>query len=313
MTKAFTGKKDMIAVEVGYHGNTNGCIEISSYKFDSKGGEGAPEHTHIVPLPDSFRGLYQGKNSGKKYTHHIQNQIEAIQKKGRNVAGFICESIISCGGQIELPKDYLKIAYQAVRKAGGVCISDEVQVGCGRVGSHFWGFELYDVIPDIVTIGKPIGNGHPLAAVVCTREIADAFANGMEYFNTFGGNPVSCSIGLEVLNVIKDEHLQENALNVGNLLKTELQELQNDVPIIGDVRGQGLFLGFELVDIDKRPLAEKVTYLVNRMKDFGILMSIDGKDNNVIKIKPPMVFSNENVDELIDRLKLVFKEDFMKY
>jgi len=162
MAKAATGQRDMIAVEVGYHGNTSGCIGVSSYKFDGKGGKGAPEHTHIVPLPDAFRGLYQGEDTGLRYASHVNDQIARIHDAGRGVAGFICESIISCGGQIELPEGYLKAAYEMVRQAGGVCIADEVQVGCGRMGHTFWGFELHDVVPDIVTIGKPIGNGHPM-------------------------------------------------------------------------------------------------------------------------------------------------------
>jgi 4-aminobutyrate aminotransferase-like enzyme len=312
MTRAFTQQKDMIVVEVGYHGNTGGCIDISSYKFDGRGGSGAPEHTHVVPLPDKFRGIYQGVNTGPSYARHIEEQIAGIRSKGRNVAGFICESIISCGGQIELPEDYLKLAYEAVRNAGGICISDEVQTGCGRVGSKFWGFQLYDVFPDIVTIGKPIGNGHPLAAVICTREVADAFANGMEYFNTFGGNPVSCAIGREVLSVIKDEKLQENALRIGNYLKSELEKLQKDFPLIGDIRGQGLFLGVELCDEQKNPLTQEAAYLINRMKELGILMSTDGKDDNVLKIKPPMVFSYDNADELIAGLRTILYEDFMR-
>ncbi len=312
MAKAYSGEKDMIAVEIGYHGNTNGCIDISSYKFDGKGGQGAPEHTHIVPLPDQFRGIYTGKGNGQKYAEHIQQQIEKVQSKGRNIAGFICESIISCGGQIELPEGYLKHAYDAVRKAGGLCISDEVQVGVGRVGSAFWGFQLHNVIPDIVTIGKPLGNGHPLAAVVCTKEVAEAFANGMEYFNTFGGNPVSCAIGNEVLNVVKEEKLQDNALKVGNYLKDELKQIQLENPIIQDIRGQGLFLGFELVTAKKEPLPQVAKYLANRMKDFNILMSTDGKDNNAIKIKPPIVFSMDHAREVITRLKQVLKEDYIQ-
>ena len=171
--------------------------------------------------------------------------------------------------------------------------------------------QMHNVVPDIVTIGKPIGNGHPLAAVVCTRAVADAFANGMEFFNTFGGNPVSCAIGKEVIDVIKSEKLQENALAVGEYLKAGLKNLQNSFPIIGDVRGQGLFLGFELVDSEKQPLASQAKYLANRMRDLGILMSTDGKDNNVLKIKPPMVFSIENSDELLNRLGEVLAEDFM--
>ncbi|MCB2208706.1 MAG: aminotransferase class III-fold pyridoxal phosphate-dependent enzyme [Bacteroidetes bacterium] len=312
MARIYKGQKDMVAVEAGYHGNTNACIEVSSYKFDGDGGQGCPEHTHIVPLPDIFRGIYQGADAGRKYASHVKKQVENIQYKGRNVAAFICESIISCGGQIELPKNYLKTAYKEIREAGGVCIADEVQVGCGRVGSAFWGFQLHDVVPDIVTIGKPIGNGHPLAAVVCTKKVADAFANGMEYFNTFGGNPVSCAIGKEVLQVIEDENLQGNALLVGNYLKDQLKALQKEFPIIGDVRGQGLFLGFELNGKDKEPLGEKASYLANKMQELAILMSTDGPDHNVIKIKPPMVFSKQNADELIYRLSMVLKEDFMR-
>ena len=311
MARAVTGQRDMIAVEVGYHGNTGACIDISSYKFDGKGGQGAPAHTHIVPLPDAFRGLYRGTDTGPKYAAHIREQIDRVHAVGRGIAGFICESIISCGGQIELPDGYLKTAYDAVRQAGGVCIADEVQVGCGRVGHAFWAFELHDVVPDIVTIGKPIGNGHPLAAVVCTRKVADAFANGMEYFNTFGGNPVSCAIGLEVLKVVADEGLQENARSTGEYLKAGLLDLKQQFPIIGDVRGQGLFLGFELVDERCQPLGGQAEYLANRMRDFGILMSTDGRDHNVLKIKPPVVFSRTNADELLFRLGTVLGEDAM--
>ncbi len=312
MAQACTGRKDMIAMEVGYHGNTTGCVNISSYKFDGKGGSGAPEHTHIVPLPDSFRGIHREDKCGPLYAAHVQEGIEHIHALGRKPAAFICESIISCGGQIELPDLFLELAYASVRNAGGLCIADEVQVGCGRMGQTFWGFQLHGVIPDIVTIGKPIGNGHPLAAVVCTREVADAFANGMEYFNTFGGNPVSCAIGTEVLRVIRDEGLQENALDTGNYLKAELKKMQKEFPVIGDVRGQGLFLGIELCDAELLPQTEKAAYLANRMKELGILMSTDGKDVNVMKIKPPMVFSQSHSDMLLEALQRVFREDYMQ-
>jgi len=312
MLKTATGQEDIIASEVGYHGNTNACIAISSYKFDGKGGQGAPKHTHIFPLPDAFRGLYQGKNTGEQYANHVLEQIEKVHQMGRGIAGFIIEPIISCGGQVELPKGFLERAYAHIRAAGGYCISDEVQVGCGRVGSAFWGFQLHDVVPDIVTIGKPLGNGHPLAAVACTEEIANKFANGMEYFNTFGGNPVSCAIGKTVLQTVKKEGLQANALEVGNYLKEKLRALAVQYPIIGDVRGQGLFLGFEIVDAQKNPLAAKVAYLANRMKEHGILMSVDGPQYNVLKIKPPIVFNKENANELILRLTKIMAEDFMK-
>jgi 4-aminobutyrate aminotransferase-like enzyme len=312
MVKATTGSRDIIASEVGYHGNSNMCIDISSYKFDGKGGKGAPEHTHIFPLPDTFRGKYTGSDAAQKYAKEVQLQIESIQHKGRTVGAFIIEPIISCGGQIELPENFLAKAYTSIRNAGGLCISDEVQTGCGRMGKTFWGFELYDVIPDIVTIGKPLGNGHPIAAVACTQEVANAFANGMEYFNTFGGNPVSCAIATSMLQTVKREKLQENALKVGTYLKSALASLAKKFPIIGDVRGQGLFLGIELVDTHKNPLAAQTDYLANRMKDYGILMSTDGPDHNVLKMKPPMVFTKENSEELVSYLELIFNEDFMQ-
>jgi len=312
MVKANTGERDIIASEVGYHGNANMCIDISSYKFDGKGGKGAPEHTHIFPLPDAFRGKHRGENAGEQYAVEVQKQIDVVQSKGRGVGAFIIEPIISCGGQIELPKGFLAQSYKAVRAVGGLCISDEVQTGCGRMGKTFWGFQLHDVVPDIVTIGKPLGNGHPIAAVACTQEVADKFANGMEYFNTFGGNPVSCAIATEVLRTVKREELQENALEVGEFLKTELKKLAKEFPIIGDVRGQGLFLGIELVDANLVPLAEQTDYLANRMKDNGILMSTDGPDYNVLKIKPPIVFTQENAEELLFYLRKIFAEDFMK-
>jgi 4-aminobutyrate aminotransferase-like enzyme len=200
-----------------------------------------------------------------------------------------------------------------VREAGGVCIADEVQTGCGRAGDYFWAFESQDVVPDIVTIGKPIGNGHPLGVVVTTRKLADAFANGMEYFNTFGGNPVSSAIGLEVLNVIKDEGLQKNAKEVGAYLQQGLKALQKSFSIIGDVRGLGLFIGIELVKNEKlEPATAEATYLVNRMRELGVLMSTDGPFENVIKIKPPIVFSKADCDFLLSTLARVLKEDFMK-
>lgn len=312
MVKAATGERDIIASEVGYHGNSNMCIDISSYKFDGKGGKGAPEHTHIFPLPDAFRGKYRGDNTGVEYAGEVKKQLDAIKAKGRKVGALIVEPIISCGGQIELPEGFLKEAYRVVREAGGLCISDEVQVGCGRMGKTFWGFQLHDVIPDIVTIGKPLGNGHPLAAVACTPAVAEKFANGMEYFNTFGGNPVSCAIGAEVLKVVKREKLQEHAYTIGEFLKEELRQLATEYQIIGDVRGQGLFLGMELVNATMEPLAEQTNYLADRMKDHGILMSTDGPDNNVLKIKPPLVFTQANAEELVFYLRKILSEDFMK-
>ena len=311
MAKTVTGKNDILAIEVGYHGNTNAAMDVSSYKFEGKGGFPKPETTHILPLPDAYRGKYSGANCGVNYANHAMEIIAELKSKGREIAGFIGETMISCGGQIVPPKNYFKEIYKHVHEAGGICIADEVQTGFGRVGKSFWAFELYDIKPDIVTMGKPAGNGHPLAIVACTKEVADKFNTGMEYFNTFGGNPVSCAIGRTVLEVIEEENLQQNALEVGEFLIDELKKLQKQFPIIGDVRGEGLFLGFELNNADKIPLPEHSNYLVNRMKQLGVLMSIDGPDHNVLKIKPPMVFNKENAEEFLYRLKTVFAEDFM--
>ena len=313
MVKAVTGSSQMLVSKVGYHGNTNGCIEISSYKFDGKGGEGAPNHIHVFPMPDCYRGKYRGADSAIEYANEVRVLIDNIINKGNKLGGLIIEPILSCGGQVELPEGFLKSIYPLVRKAGGLCISDEVQTGFGRVGRTFWGFELHGVIPDIITLGKPMGNGHPVAAVVCSKQVANKFANGMEFFNTFGGNPVSCAIAKEVLEVVLDKQLQYNAFKVGEYLKSELKKLANKNPIMGSIRGQGLFLGVELVSKNKDPLADHASYLVNRMKKNGVLMSIDGPDNNVIKIKPPIIFSKQNSRQLIIILSKILKEDFMQF
>ena len=315
LAKTYTEQKDMIVSEVGYHGNTNGCIEISSYKFDGAGGKGVTPFVHVIPIADVYRGLYRSNDpkAGSKYALHVFDAVKKIQSFGRAPAALIYESVISCGGQVELPAGFLKEAYQFVRNAGGVCVADEVQTGCGRSGDHFWAFQQHDVVPDIVTIGKPIGNGHPLGVVVTTQAIADSFKNGMEYFNTFGGNPVSCAVGLEVLRVIKDEGLQQNAKVVGGYLKSGLHSLMNTFEIVGDVRGPGLFIGFELVKDKetKEPATEQASYFANRMRDKGILMSTDGPFNNVLKIKPPLVFSQSNADFLLESIAKVLEEDYM--
>ena len=324
MCEQRAGTRNILAVEAGYHGNTGRTIDVSGYKFDGKGGGGCPPQTKLLPLPDTFRGRHAGaEEPGKAYAAYADELIREWTERGEHVGGFICESILSCGGQIVLPPGYLREVYRAVRAAGGLCIADEVQVGLGRVGSHFWGFELQGVVPDIVTIGKPLGNGHPVAAVVCTPAVAAGFANGMEYFNTFGGNPVSCAVGRAVLDVVQREGLQNKARETGDYLKRLLGELRGRFPLIGDVRGEGLFLGFELVkpaiapasapenvSTEKlRPATVEAAYLKNRMRELGFLMSTDGPDENVIKIKPPLCFSRDNADRLVDYLGRVLGED----
>jgi 4-aminobutyrate aminotransferase-like enzyme len=247
-------------------------------------------------MPDPFRGKYRGKYSGKEYANEVQIILDKIQESGKQVSVFIAESLMGCGGQLVPPQDFLKESFQKVRKAGGLCIADEVQIGFGRMGDHFWGFETQGIIPDIVTMGKSMGNGHPLSAVVTSKAIAEEFNNGMEYFNSFGGNPVSCAVGHAVLNVIEEDGLQQNAKDVGRYLKSLLNELKEKHSLIGDVRGHGLFLGVELVrnleSLD--PANKEADQIVNAMKEKRILISSDGPDHNIIKIKPPLVFNREN-------------------
>ena len=298
IAKTVTGRSDMLVVDGAYHGHTAAMIDISPYKFMGRGGKGHPEPwVHVVPVADGYRGAYkgQGKETGRAYGDEVGRIIQEIH---RPIAGFITESLLSCGGQVIPPEGYFKTAFAHVRAAGGLCITDEVQTGFGRVGSHFWAFELQKIVPDIVVMGKPIGNGHPMSAVVTRRDIADNFAKGMEFFATFGGNPVSCAIGSAVLDVIKEEGLQNHAKKVGRHLLEGLSALKVAHPLVGDVRGTGLFIGIELI-LDHNTLApatQQAADLVNRLKTAGILLGTDGPFSNVIKIKPPLVITLADAD-----------------
>jgi len=303
LARAHTNARDMIVLDHGYHGNTTTLIDISPYKHDGPGGSGPPSWVHKVPLPDTFRGLYRSDDplASEKYADHVFEVIGGLRGRGVTLAGFIAESLPSVAGQIILPAGYLAKVYAAVREAGGICIADEVQTGYGRIGKHFWGFESYDVVPDIVVLGKPIGNGHPIGAVITTHEIATSFDNGMEFFSTFGGNTVSCAIGLAVLEVVLEENLQAHALRVGEQMVQGLHGLMKRHEIIGEVRGAGFFLGVELVGdrTTLEPATPEAEIVVNRMRAQGILLGTDGPFHNVIKIRPPMPFSTSDADRLI--------------
>jgi 4-aminobutyrate aminotransferase-like enzyme len=222
----------------------------------------------------------------------------------------IVESMIGCGGQVVLPEGYLREAAAVVRAVGGLVIADEVQVGFGRVGPAFWGFATQGVVPDVVTVGKPAGDGHPLAAVITTPEIAASFDNGMEYFNTFGGNPVSAAIGLAVLDVIEQDRLPENAERIGARILDGVRELATRHALVGDARGLGLYLGVELVrDHDTLEAADtEAAYVIERMRELGVLVSIDGPLHNVLKIKPPLVWGDAEADRLVSTLDRVLSE-----
>jgi 4-aminobutyrate aminotransferase-like enzyme len=215
---------------------------------------------------------------------------------------FIAESMLGCAGQIDPPEGYLPKAYEYARHAGAVVVADEVQLGFGRVGSHYWAFEAHGARPDIVTFGKPIGNGFPLGAVVTTREIAASFANGMEYFNTFGGSPAACAAGLAVLDVLGEDGLLEHARNVGRHLADGFRALATRHEAIGDVRGRGLFLGVDLVQdrSTRAPATGLAGDLVETLRKEAILLSTEGPGDNVLKIKPPLSFSTADADRLID-------------
>ena len=307
LARTATDSKETIVLDGAYHGHVSSLIDISPYKHNSKGGSGPPSYVHTLPMPDSYRGKYRGDEALTGYIDELKNILYSIKKNGKNISAFVVESIMGCGGQLILPDGFLERAFELVRDEGGVCIADEVQIGFGRVGSKFWGFETANVQPDIVTMGKSMGNGHPLSVVVTKKQIADKFNNGMEYFNSFGGNPVSCAVGKAVLNVIEDEKLQQNAHKVGEYLLKELKRLQGEFPLIGQVRGMGLFIGIELIKEKSKliPAHAEAEKVVNEMMRKRILLSTDGPDHNVIKIKPPMVFSTENADELVLNLSEV--------
>lgn len=307
LARTHTGRKNIIVIDGAYHGSTGELVNLSPYKFRGPGGKGLQPHVHMVRMPDPYRGDIKGsdKEAAQKYAMDVKDAAD------EDTAAFICEPIMGCGGQIVFPDGYLKVAFQHIREAGGVCIVDEVQTGFGRVGSHFWAFETQDVVPDIVTLGKPIGNGHPLGAVVTTREIAKSFDNGMEFFSTTGGNPVSCAVGLAVLDEIESRNLQRNALEIGEYLMDRLRSLTERHKVIGDIRGRGLFIGVELVMNRETLEPLEASYVINRMKDLGVLVSSDGPLHNVIKIKPPLVFTKENADKLVDTLDRVLSEDLV--
>ncbi len=307
LAETHTGRRDILVVDGAYHGHTAKLIDISPYKFMGPGGEGKPKPwVHVVPMPDGYRGIHKGDGEavGQAYGNEVGRVIEGAKAP---IAAFIAESLLGCGGQIIPPHSYFNRAFEHVRAAGGVCIIDEVQVGFGRVGSHFWAFERQGVVPDIVVMGKPIGNGHPMAAVVTTREIAASFVTGMEFFSTFGGNPVSCAIGMAVLDAIEEQGLQQHALELGAYFLDGLQKLMKTYALIGDVRGVGLFLGIELVRDRENlaPAAEEAAAIVEQMKARGMLLSTDGPLHNVIKIKPPMVLNQQDVDMVLRSLDQV--------
>ena len=310
MARNHTQREGVVALDWAYHGHLMSLQQVSPYKYKRKGGKGRPAATAEAMLPDAYRAPADWPKAeiGKRYAESVGKAAAELVAAGHPAAAFIAESLPSSAGQIVLPEGYLAAAYAAARAAGALVIADEVQIGFGRVGSHMWAFEAEGAMPDIVTMGKPIGNGHPMAALVTTREIADSFNNGMEYFNTFGGNPVSCAVGLKVLEILQRDRLRENALALGNDLIARMGKLMERHDIIGDVRGRGLMLGIELVEDRKSkvPATQAASRLVEFCRQNGVFLGTDGPADNVVKMRPAMVFTAKDADFLMQVLEAGF-------
>lgn len=308
---AWSGAKNIVSLLEAYHGWTMASDAVSTSIADNPAAlTTRPAWVHPVVSPNTYRGPYRGPDSGPAYAAHVRQTLETLDAKGERLAGFICETVYGNAGGIPLPDGYLKEVYGLVRQRGGLCIADEVQVGYGRLGHSFWGFEQQGVVPDIITVAKGMGNGHPLGAVITRREVADALEREGYFFSSSGGSPVSCAIGMTVLDIMRDEGLQDNARVVGDHLKARLEALCQRHPIAGAVHGLGLYLGLEFVR-DRNTLApatQETAAICDRLLDLGILMQPTGDHLNVLKIKPPLCLSVESADFFVDMLDRVLTD-----
>lgn len=310
LATATTGGRDVIAVREAYHGWTYGTDAVSTSLADNPNALATrPDWVHTVESPNSFRGKYRGAEA-QRYAGEVVAQIERMIVDGRAPAAFICESVYGNAGGMALPDGYLQQVYAAVRAAGGLAISDEVQVGYGRLGEWFWGFGQQNVVPDIVSIAKSMGNGYPLGAVITSRAVAEGFASQGYFFSSTGGSPLSCAIGMTVLDVLRDEGLQENAARVGAHLKSRLQALQTKHSIIGTVHGIGLYLGVELIRDPStlEPAAQETSAICERMLELGVIIQPTGDQMNILKTKPPLCIDIESADFYVDTLDRVLTE-----
>lgn len=305
LARWYTKKEGIVGIEHGYHGNTSMGIAISHYKFQNNKNDLSNTKVATVPMPKIKETAEEKTKTNGSYL--AKKAIRQLEETKEEIAAFIAEPIMGCGGQVPLPQGYLEEFYAFIRACGGVCISDEVQVGFGRLGDSFWGFQQHDIIPDIVILGKPMGNGHPIGAVVTTSKIAKAFESGPEFFSSFGGNPVSCAIGLSVLNIIEKEGLQKHAKEVGCFLKNALLSLSKKYPEIYEVRGLGLFLGIEFIADSGTPNTELAKFIKEGLKEKHILTSTDGPYNNVLKIKPPLSFSKTDATLLVNTIDAIMQ------
>lgn len=308
---AYSGGREMISVLEAYHGWTIGADAVSTSIADNpKALESRPDWVHPVPAPNTYRGEFRGADSAPDYVRSVEHHLQKLAEQKRQLAGFICEPVYGNAGGISLPPGYLPQVYEKVRAQGGVCIADEVQVGYGRMGHFFWGFEQQGVVPDIITMAKGMGNGQPLGAVITRREIAEALEAEGYFFSSAGGSPVSCQIGMAVLDVMEEEKLWENAQVVGGHFKARLEALIDKHPLVGAVHGSGFYLGLELIRNRQtlEPATAETALLCDRLRELGIFMQPTGDDLNILKIKPPMVTSRQSVDFFVEMLDRVLSE-----
>ena len=309
LSRAATGKTGIIITENSYHGNTSTVSPLSLIDYDLKD---KPSWVATVAPPNMYRGLYRdGSNdAGARYATHVGDAVAALDKAGHGAAALLIDSIFDANGALVPPADYMEKAYRAAHDAGALVIADEVQMGFARSGTHMWGFEAFGVVPDIVTMGKPMGNGHPIAAVATRREIAELVQSETGYFNTFGGNTVSAAVGNACLDVLQGEDLQGNALRSGGHLREGLLRLQATHDLIGHVHGRGLFVGVELVldRATKAPAKPAARWVRERMKELGVLVTSTGPLGNIIKIRPPLVFSLSDAERCLTALTRALAE-----
>lgn len=309
IARAATGARDVLCLRGGYHGWTTATDEISTSLQDNPNAPGTrPPWVHVVPMPNIYRGEHRdlpwGAPAATAYADAVRAVVEGLVTAGHRPAAFVAEPLSGNAGGVELPPDYLAQAYASVRAAGGLCVSDEVQVGYGRLGKGFWGFAEHGVLPDIVTMAKAAGNGHPLGFVVTRRELAESFGTQGSFFSSVGGSPVSSAVGLAVLDVVQTEQLQHNAARVGGHLQARLQQLVGTAPLVGHIHGHGLYQGVELVtDLDTRtPATAQAAAICERLLRLGVICQPTGDHMNVLKVKPPLCIREGSADFFVDVL-----------
>lgn len=315
IARKVTGAYDVITLDHAYHGHLTSLVDISPYKFNASGGDGQKEWVHVAPVPDSYRGKYRSSEYSDEelsqlYANEVVQLVEKAEKNGRKICLFIAESLQSCGGQITYPKTFLSKVYAYLQPRGILCLADEVQCGFHRSGTTFWGFEIYNsnLNPDFVTMGKSMGNGHPVSCLATKTKLTDKFGEkGLKYFNTYGGNPTSMAAANAVLDVIEQEKLYSHVTNVSTHLMAGLEKLKLKHEIIGDVRGYGYFIGIDFVKnrTTREPATDSAMIILTKMRENFILLSLDGPYSNVMKMKPPLCFNKSNADRVLETLDQV--------